>query len=691
MKKKKIIAGSFVISVITAVIAFCLTACGTDAAVSKIAAPSELSVSNDEILTWAAVENAAGYIVDINGTEYETAEPSLDIMTLTRMPNKYEIKVMARGNGESGVDSDWSAPVTVEVRGIFPKSLGLREIDGGAAYEIGAYEGVYIQGKLYLPESYEGKPITRIGENAFINCDKLVSVVIPDSITEIGKRAFKNCSALERVVLPSRLDKLESEAFSACKKLKRVIFPDYLTEIGPCAFEDCTGLLSVELPTGLVTIKYKAFMLCPNLCDVKLPSTLYSIESNAFVNSGITELFIPHGVAKIDGNVFKNTSRLESITVDDRNKAFRSEGNCLIRRSDSILITGCNKSDIPSSVKIIGHCAFQRCYTLEKAVLPEDITTIEDLAFAECKALKEINIPSSVREIGSNPFLACTGLEQITVSADNAHYYSQGNCIIRSSDNVLISGTKNSVIPNGVTEIGICAFSGQKDLKSIDIPQGVSVIGGEAFRGSGLTEVFIPNGVKKIEFFAFFECKELKAVYLPAGIEMIGDNAFRDIGACGFVLDGSIGRIRKSAFGNATIYTTAPKIPDRWRKYDNVPQGIGIPQFYDAFVSSTLLMGCEFGYDGEYPYVKSYLFNSYTISMFSVQGENGLLMVVLTAPVRCGYEFSGWSFEENGEIAFPITDYDGVTMSISHNELLNLEQNTRLYAIWTKKILLDNY
>ena len=53
------------------------------------------------------------------------------------------------------------------------------------------------------------------------------------------------------------------------------------------------------------------------------------------------------------------------------------------------------------------------------------------------------------------------------------------------------------VIPDGVKEIGWCAFEGCTNLKSVTIPNSVTKIGKAAFSGcTGLQSVTIPRGCK---------------------------------------------------------------------------------------------------------------------------------------------------------------------------------------------------
>lgn len=45
-------------------------------------------------------------------------------------------------------------------------------------------------------------PVTKIESRAFADCERLVSIVIPNSVTKLGEQAFYNCSSLINAVLP---------------------------------------------------------------------------------------------------------------------------------------------------------------------------------------------------------------------------------------------------------------------------------------------------------------------------------------------------------------------------------------------------------------------------------------------------------------------------------------------------------
>lgn len=53
-----------------------------------------------------------------------------------------------------------------------------------------------------VPATYEGKPVTAIGEEAFKGFSRLTSVVVPDSVVTIGAKAFSGCGRLKSLSLP---------------------------------------------------------------------------------------------------------------------------------------------------------------------------------------------------------------------------------------------------------------------------------------------------------------------------------------------------------------------------------------------------------------------------------------------------------------------------------------------------------
>jgi len=78
-------------------------------------------------------------------------------------------------------------------------------------------------------------------------------------------------------------------------------------------------------------------------------------------------------------------------------------------------------------------------------------------------------------------------------------------------------GDGNIVIPDEVKEIGDGVFSGFESIKSVTIPNGVT-IGRGAFSGcTGLTELTIPDGVT-IEKGAFSGCTGLTELTIPDGL-----------------------------------------------------------------------------------------------------------------------------------------------------------------------------
>lgn len=83
------------------------------------------------------------------------------------------------------------------------------------------------------------------------------------------------------------------------------------------------------------------------------------------------------------------------------------------------------------------------------------------------------------------------------------------------------------IIPNGVEIIGHDAFRGRKDITYVKLPEGVTTICSYAFGYcSNLKNVSTPSTLKVIEEKAFTYCVKLEKIFIPKSVTNIGLFAF---------------------------------------------------------------------------------------------------------------------------------------------------------------------
>jgi hypothetical protein len=76
---------------------------------------------------------------------------------------------------------------------------------------------------LAIPLTYDGKPVTSIGDRAFWKCTNLTSVTIPDSVISIGSRAFEYCG-FTSVIIGMSVTSIGWNAFVYCNSLESITF-----------------------------------------------------------------------------------------------------------------------------------------------------------------------------------------------------------------------------------------------------------------------------------------------------------------------------------------------------------------------------------------------------------------------------------------------------------------------------------
>jgi hypothetical protein len=107
-------------------------------------------------------------------------------------------------------------------------------------------------GNVTIPAWLKGKPVTSIGDYAFLMSIKLTGITIPNSVTTIGQYAFSDCIKLTNVTIPNSVTSIgevnsggSGDVFWNCYGLTSVTIPNSVTTIGPSTFGLCTNLTSV--------------------------------------------------------------------------------------------------------------------------------------------------------------------------------------------------------------------------------------------------------------------------------------------------------------------------------------------------------------------------------------------------------------------------------------------------------------
>lgn len=382
-----------------------------------------------------------------------------------------------------------------------------------------------------------GNSVATIGDWAFWYCGFTGELVIPNSVSTIGAGAFMDCSGFTGSwSIPNTVDVIGQSAFAWCSGFTGdLVIPNSVVAIDDYAFIGCSGFTGLTIGNSVTTIGNEAFEMCYGLSGtLVIPNSVTTIGDYAFSScDGFTgTLTIPASVNAIGANAFYGCNGLEQVMVDPENSVYDSRNNCngIIETATNTLITGCKHTVIPNTVVSIGDYAFGGCDMISINI-PNSVTKLGYGVFNWCPNLISITIPSSVTTIDGPQFSGCYNLVQVTVEAENPVYDSRDNCnaIVKSGSNELISGCKNSVIPNTVTIIGYGAFV-SCNITSIVIPMSVTKIDHDAFCYSELEgDLVIPNSVVSIEPRAFYGCWNLNGtLVLGNSLNYIGQSAFAE-------------------------------------------------------------------------------------------------------------------------------------------------------------------
>lgn len=430
------------------------------------------------------------------------------------------------------------------------------------------------------------KNLVQIEEDAFSYCESLETIDIPRSAKSIGKGAFMFCKNLKNVTVPGNIRDIESEVFASCD-IRELVIEEGVEVIGGQAFGWNKNLRKVCLPKSVKQIDYRAFINCPLLEEIVIHENCKMIANDAFeLCNNLKRIVVPTGTMSFYKRLIPNYSHLlkenpeeilsetDSVTVVCPNKKRLTNYEELFcrRTGDNLHRSTIQRVIVPEGVECLGASLFKDCVSLVEVILPDTLQTIGDETFSGCTSLRTIRMPRSLKRIGSYafqncvalqsisipegivgfpefscPFMGCSNLEHIdlpesfSVCRDNIFrgcrslssvsspwFVANEGAIYTKDLKTLVaytSGIRNFIIPEGVTIIGKNAFC-DSEVEKVSLPSTLLIIKDYAFSEcSKLADVQFRRGLKRIEKFAFDSCDSLKVLDIPEGVTYIGSHA----------------------------------------------------------------------------------------------------------------------------------------------------------------------
>ena len=361
---------------------------------------------------------------------------------------------------------------------------------------------------LDIPDEIDGLPVTKLSADAFWRATNLEVVNIPYSVDIIEIFAFTSNLNLKEINVDE-----DNQNYTS---IDGVLFNKKATEL--IHFPANKSTIIYEVPETVKTIKIKSFSQS-NVKSVQLPNDLMNIEQSAFMSSTQLEnITIPASVINIGVYAFVGCSSLTDINVSRESHSYTSIDGVLYTHDGTTLIQyPIGRTDteyvIEDGTQIIGDGSFMNCSSITKITIPEGVVMLGPYSF-EGTGLKSVTLPSTVEVLGSCAFWKCINLYEVNL---NDNLAEMGEAVFG-----LCESLKRIDIPNGIKFLELGAFIDCTSLEDVKLPNTLSDIGVGAFEGcTSLESITIPDSTNVIFSLAFNNCTNLKDIYIPHYVKSI--------------------------------------------------------------------------------------------------------------------------------------------------------------------------
>lgn len=159
----------------------------------------------------------------------------------------------------------------------------------------------------------------------------------------------------------------------------------------------------------------------------------------------------------------------------------------------------------------IPHAMFKDCVNVTYVSLPSSIKHIASDAFAYCTSLKNVTIPENTKTVYFDAFYGCTSLESVTISGGNTVVYGDAfdGCPLLKT--IYYGGTLSNYI-NYIEALGVKGadlFIGGEKITEVVIPDEITEITENGFKGINITKLTFNKNLKRVESYVFSEMPKL--------------------------------------------------------------------------------------------------------------------------------------------------------------------------------------
>lgn len=532
----------------------------------------------------------------VDGQRTLTAEVAYGSDFVLPVPDvNYEIKVFtywcasADGYGVAYTDSEGRSrikwPHTSEDIVLYAYYVdAIDYVRDGDGYAVKAGPKISQVTHLIIPATYTPVPtdenpnpetlkVVSIQDYAFLNCTKLVSVSIPNTVRTISLTAFDGCRYIERYEvreiegeidpvyfaqegtllyrnivmqgeveialvpatftgsyrIPDAVTKITQNAF-AKTKLEEIIVPASVKTVARASFSNSTTLKSIVFEQSIteeipLTMSDGAIVSCTALVNLTLPARLKKFE-------------------KAEHEIFSLFGKLENINIVGSfdNAAYSSIDGVLFNAAKDTLLyypAAHNKDSgvytLPTAALNIAERAFYTNpsstkikSTVKEVYLHANVRTIGAEAFAECDSLTKVVFVASERPagtmvIGRRAFADCSKLAELVFEESGTMTRVTETTEQGEKVSFKFEYTKSC----GVAQIGEEAFEGCS-LQSLLLPSTLTAIGKNAFAdNSKLNDIDLSHVRSDLQFgeYVFRNCRMLESVEIPDNVGYIPFNS----------------------------------------------------------------------------------------------------------------------------------------------------------------------